>query len=123
MSRTRAASRSRNVAPGLIGVALAGYAVGGLVGATLVGRLHRRFRPGRLLIGVALVEAPLLFGLGVPWGPLWVAAVLLCAALGVPALQVLIDVAMIVLAGVLAVGAGCSATRRRLRDANWPPVN
>lgn len=89
---TIVALRAQQVAPGVIGVAVAGYAVGGLIGATLVGPLHRRFRPGRLLIGVALIEAPLLFGLGVPWGPWWVAAVLLCAALGVPALSVLVDV-------------------------------
>jgi MFS family permease len=89
---TIVALRAQQVAPGVIGVAVAGYAVGGLIGAMLVGPLHRRFRPGRLLIGVALIEAPLLFGLGVPWGPWWVAAVLLCAALGVPALSVLVDV-------------------------------
>jgi MFS family permease len=84
--------RAQHVTPGLIGVAIAGYAIGGLIGATLVGPLHRRFPPGRLLIGVALIEAPLLLGLGVPGGPWWVAAVLLCASLGVPALQVLVDV-------------------------------
>jgi MFS family permease len=71
---------------------MAGVAVGGLLGAVLVGPLHRRFRPGVLLIGVVLVEAPLMACLGVPWGPWWIGLVLLCAGLGLPALQVLIDV-------------------------------
>ncbi|HEX5404514.1 MAG TPA: MFS transporter [Pseudonocardiaceae bacterium] len=84
--------RQQHVSPSLIGVAVAGYAIGGLIGAALVKPLHRRFQPGHLLIGVALFEAPLLFGLGIRLGPWWVAALLLCAGLGIPALQVLVDV-------------------------------
>jgi predicted MFS family arabinose efflux permease len=84
--------RRQAVAPLSIGVALAGLAVGGLVGATLVGPLHRRFRPGALLIGFATVLVPLVAALGIPWGPWWMAAVLMCAGLGMPALQVLVDV-------------------------------
>jgi MFS family permease len=84
--------RSQHVSPALIGVAVAGYAVGGLTGAALVKPLHRRWQPGQLLIGAALIEAPLLFGLGIKLGPWWVGALLLCAGLGIPALQVLVDV-------------------------------
>ncbi|HEX9334984.1 MAG TPA: MFS transporter, partial [Pseudonocardiaceae bacterium] len=71
---------------------LAGVAVGSLLGAALVGPLHRRCQPGALLIGVALIEAPLVACLGIPLGPWWTAMVLLCAGLGQPALQVLVDV-------------------------------
>jgi MFS family permease len=84
--------RAQHVSPALIGVAVAGYAVGGLTGTALVRPLHRRWQPGQLLIGVALLEAPLLFGLGFRLGPWWVGALLLCAGLGIPALQVLVDV-------------------------------
>jgi MFS family permease len=84
--------KRQQVAPLLIGVALAGLAVGGLVGAALVGPLHRRFRPGALLIGFATILVPLVAALGIPWGPWWMAAVLTCAGLGMPALQVLVDV-------------------------------
>ncbi len=80
------------VAPWLIGVTLAGLAVGGLVGAALVGPLHRRFRPGVLLIGFVSILAPVVAALGIPWGPWWMAAVLMCAGLGMPALHVLVDV-------------------------------
>jgi len=84
--------KRQQVAPLLIGVALAGMAVGGLVGAALVGPLHRRFRPGTLLIGFATVLVPLMAALGIPWGPWWMAVVLLCMGLGMPAMQVLVDV-------------------------------
>lgn len=82
----------QSVRPLFIGVALAGYAVGALVGATLVTSLHRRWRPGMLLLGVVGVEAPLVVCLGLPFGPWWMAAVLMAAGIGIPALQVLVDV-------------------------------
>jgi hypothetical protein len=40
--------------PRTIGIAVAGDAVGTLLGAAFVGRLHRRLPPGWLLIGVGL---------------------------------------------------------------------
>jgi MFS family permease len=82
----------QSVRPLLIGVALAGFAVGGLVGATLVTSLHRRLQPGVLLLGVVGVEVPLVWCLGLPFGPWWMAAVLVAAGIGIPALQVLVDV-------------------------------
>ncbi len=75
-----------------IGIAVAGEAVGTLLGAGLVGRLHRKVTPGALLIilgGVFTAVTPLL---AVPWGPWWVFAVIGTAVLGVPAMWILIDV-------------------------------
>lgn len=74
-----------------IGLVLASVAVGGLAGAPLVKPLHR-IRPGVLLLGVCLIEVPMVVGLALPLGPLWVAALLFVPSLGVPALRVLIDV-------------------------------
>lgn len=84
--------RQQSVRPLLIGVALAGLAIGSLGGAALVGPLHRRFRPGWLMIGVVAVETPLVACLGVPLGPWWMAAVLACVGLVIPAVEILVDV-------------------------------
>lgn len=80
------------VRPVFIGIALAGFAVGSLLGATVVTPLHRHLGPGALLLGVVAIEAPLVACLGLPWGPWWMAAVLMAAGFGIPALQVLVDV-------------------------------
>ena len=71
---------------------MAGLALGGLAGAALVGPLHRRLRPGVLLVGVVVMQVPVFAALVLPFGPWWVMAVLGIAMLGVPALGVLIDV-------------------------------
>jgi MFS family permease len=89
---TVVALREQAVPPWQIGTAMSGLAIGGLAGAALIGPLHRRLRPGVLLITVAAVEVPILAALAVPLGPWWVAGVLFCAKLGVPALRVLVDV-------------------------------
>lgn len=83
--------RQQSVSPVMIGVALAGGAVGGLAGAPLVRPLHR-LRPGVLLITVCALEVPLFALLAVPLGPWWMAGVLFLAMLGVPAIRVLLDV-------------------------------
>ncbi|MEY9872879.1 putative MFS family arabinose efflux permease [Streptacidiphilus sp. MAP12-33] len=75
-----------------IGLALAGSAVGGLVGAALVGFLHRRFRPGTLLIGIVALDAVVIASLAVARGPWATSALLLVGMLGIPALSVLLDV-------------------------------
>ncbi|WP_326621694.1 MFS transporter (plasmid) [Streptomyces anulatus] len=75
-----------------IGLALSGEAIGYLTGAALVTRLHRRFRPGMLLLGVVwlclLGTATLLL----PASPVRVFLLLFVVSLGKPALYVLIDV-------------------------------
>jgi len=83
--------RDQHVPSAQIGLVLAAVAVGGLAGAPLVKPLHR-IRPGVLLLGVCLIEVPLVFGLALPFGPWWVAALLFVPSLGVPALRVLVDV-------------------------------
>ena len=75
-----------------IGLALSGAAVGGLVGAALVKPLHRRFRPGGLLLGIVASEIPLEITLGLVHGPWLVAGILFGSALGIPTLSVLLDV-------------------------------
>jgi predicted MFS family arabinose efflux permease len=84
--------RDGGASPRTIGIAVAGDAVGTLVGAGLVGRLHRRLSPGWLLIGVGLAFTIFVPLLAVPLGPWWVFGVLAAAMLGVPSLRVLIDV-------------------------------
>jgi MFS family permease len=83
--------RNQHVPSAQIGLVLAAAAVGALAGAPLVKPLHR-IRPGVLLLGVCLIEVPMVFGLALPLGPWWVAAVLFVPSLGVPALRVLLDV-------------------------------
>jgi MFS family permease len=83
--------RDQHVRPGLIGVALAGAAVGGLAGAPLVKPLHR-IRPGVLLLTACLLEIPFVLGLAVPLGAWWVATILFLSSLAVPALRALVDV-------------------------------
>jgi MFS family permease len=83
--------RDQHVPSAQIGLVLAAVALGGLAGAPLVKPLHR-IRPGVLLLGVCLIEVPMVVGLALPLGPWWVAALLFVPSLGVPALRVLIDV-------------------------------
>jgi MFS family permease len=83
--------RDQHVPSAQIGLVLAAAAVGGLAGAPLVKPLHR-IRPGVLLLGVCLIEVPMVAGLALPLGPWWVAALLFVPSLGVPALRVLLDV-------------------------------
>jgi predicted MFS family arabinose efflux permease len=76
----------------MIGVAMSGLALGGLAGAALVKPLHRRLRPGVVLLVVLAMQVPVFVALAVPLGPWWVMCVLFYAMLGVPALSVLLDV-------------------------------
>ncbi|GLZ29517.1 MFS transporter [Lentzea sp. NBRC 105346] len=78
--------------PWTIGLALSGTAVGGLFGAALVAPLHRRFRPGVVLLAVIGLEVPFIAALALPYGPWWVGGVLLLGSMGLPATRVLMDV-------------------------------
>jgi len=81
-----------------IGLALAGFAAGGLAGTALVKPLHRLLRPGVLLIVVVLAEVPVLLGLSSPGGlggPVWIGAMCFAFGLGLPSIRVLIDVLII----------------------------
>jgi MFS family permease len=83
---------AHHTASGLIGVALSGMAVGMLLGAPLIERLHRRLSPGKLLIIVSTVMTGCLALLVVQAGPWWIFGVLIASALTLPALRVLIDI-------------------------------
>jgi len=84
--------REQSVSASMVGVATAGLALGGLVGAALVKPLHARLRPGVILLAVVGVQVPVLAGLSVELGPWWAGALLFCAMLGVPVLRVLVDI-------------------------------
>ncbi|MFE1317608.1 MFS transporter [Kitasatospora phosalacinea] len=75
-----------------IGLALTGEAVGGLLGALLVTRLHRLLRPGALLLVVAWAAVLSFAAPAAAPGPLVVLAALALTGLGVPALRVMLDV-------------------------------
>ena len=83
--------RDQSVSSAMIGVALAGGAVGGLAGAPLVRPLHR-LRPGVLLLAVCALQVPVFVLLAMVTGPWWMAGLLFASMLGVPAIRVLFDV-------------------------------
>jgi predicted MFS family arabinose efflux permease len=84
--------RNAGESPRGIGIAVAGEAVGTLIGAALVGRLHRLMGPGKLLVAVSAWLTAMLPLLAVPLGAWWVFGVIAVAMLGIPSLRVLLDV-------------------------------
>ncbi|MCP2309595.1 MFS transporter [Kitasatospora paracochleata] len=74
------------------GFALAGEAVGGLLGAPLVTRLHRRLAPGALLLSVGWLGVVLFLVPAAVGGPVAVFCSLAAMTLGVPSLRVMVDV-------------------------------
>jgi MFS family permease len=83
--------RQQHVSAGAIGLALGAGAIGGLAGVPLVKVLHR-LQPGVLLLSVGLLWIPVFALLAVPFGPWWVAGLMLVGMLAGPAIRVLIDV-------------------------------
>jgi MFS family permease len=79
-------------APGMVGLTVAGFAVGGLAGAALVRPLHNRLSPGLLMLWLGGVDVVLITALSLPFGPWWLAATLFLLGLGGPAMRVLIDI-------------------------------
>jgi MFS family permease len=76
-----------------IGLILASFAVGGVLGAPCVPKLHSLLQPGQLLIGLGLLITVAcamigLFALGGFWMAAWLAAI----GFAVPAAEVLIDI-------------------------------
>ncbi|MFG2824287.1 MFS transporter [Kitasatospora sp. NPDC048365] len=84
--------RDGGTSTGGIGLALAGEAVGGLLGAPLVTRLHKRLAPGALLLVVAWLAVPMFLLPALLGGPVVVFCSLAVMMLGVPALRVMVDV-------------------------------
>ncbi|WP_405861023.1 MFS transporter [Streptomyces sp. NBC_00090] len=84
--------RDQHHSPGTIGLALSGTAVGMLVGSALVPRLNRLLSPGALLLSASALTTVAVALLALPLGPVWVFAMLTLAALGLPALKILVDI-------------------------------
>ena len=84
--------RDRHTSSAVIGVSLSGMAIGTLLGAPLIERLHQRLAPGQLLLLVSSLMTGCLALLAVPAGPWWILGVLIVSALTLPALRVLIDI-------------------------------
>jgi predicted MFS family arabinose efflux permease len=85
-------ARNEGVPTHYIGLILAAFAAGAILGAPLIPMLHRRVRPGWLLIGfVALVTAVLPL-LAIPLGGFWMAGCVAVIGMAMPALQVLLQV-------------------------------
>ena len=84
--------RDQHHSAGTIGLALSGTAVGMLVGSALVPRLNRLLSPGALLLCASTLTTVAVALLALPLGPVWVFAMLALAALGLPALKILVDI-------------------------------
>lgn len=86
--------RHQSVPSTEIGLALgAGYA-GGIAGILVIKILHR-LRPGVMLLAICLVIVPVITLLALPFGPWWVAGLLFVALLGLPSVQVAMDILVI----------------------------
>jgi MFS family permease len=76
-----------------IGLILAGYAGGGILGAPCVPRLHALLRPGQLLIGLGLlITLACLMIASFPLGGFWMTGWIAAIGFAIPAAEVLIDV-------------------------------
>ncbi|MDI5966355.1 MFS transporter [Streptomyces sp. SL13] len=84
--------RSHGTHTGGIGLALSGEAVGGILGALLIGRLHRLMGPGKLLLASTWICVPLFFAPLLPGGAVTVFLALVVTMLSMPALRVMVDV-------------------------------
>jgi MFS family permease len=78
-----------------IGAALAGFAVGALLGAAITRGLNRLLRPGVLLLAVGGSQVVVLLALAAPLGPWWDGAACAGYGLGIPAIKVLIDILIV----------------------------
>jgi MFS family permease len=78
--------------PGIVGLTVAGLAVGGLVGTLLVRPLHDRLSPGALMLWLGGTAVVLIAALSLPLGAWWLATALFLLGLGGPSMRVLIDI-------------------------------
>jgi predicted MFS family arabinose efflux permease len=81
--------------PWQIGVALTGFAIGGLAGTAIVKPVHRLLAPGMLLLAVGASQVLVLLALAVPAGPWWAGAACLGYGLGIPSIRVLMDILIV----------------------------
>ena len=85
-------ARREGVPTHYIGLILAAFAAGAILGAPLIPRLHRLLRPGWLLIDFVGLVSLTVGLLAVPLGGFWMAGLIAVVGLAMPALQVLIQV-------------------------------
>lgn len=78
--------------PVIVGLTVAGLAVGGLAGTLLVRTLHDRLSPGALMLWLGGTAVVLIAALSLPLGPWWLATALFLLGLGGPSMRVLIDI-------------------------------
>jgi len=84
----------QSVSSAQIGIVLGVSGAGGIAGIGFVKILHR-LRPGVMLLAVCLGFTVVIALLAVPFGPWWVAGLLFIAMLGIPAIQVSVDILVI----------------------------
>ena len=85
-------ARGEGVPTHYIGLILAAFAGGAILGAPLIPRLHRLLRPGWLLIDFVGLVSLTVGLLAVPLGGFWMAGLIAVVGLAMPALQVLVQV-------------------------------
>jgi predicted MFS family arabinose efflux permease len=86
--------RHQSVPSPQIGIVLGVGSAGGIAGIGFVKFLHR-LRPGVMLLAVCLGFTVVIALLAVPFGRWWVAGLLFIAMLGIPAIQVAVDILVI----------------------------
>jgi MFS family permease len=85
-------ARHQGVPTRYLGAILAAFAVGGVIGAPLVPRVHALMRPGQVLATFGLICAAVLALLAVPFGGFWMAGCMLTVGLLLPAVEILVNV-------------------------------
>jgi MFS family permease len=85
-------ARHEGVPTHLIGLILASYAAGAILGAPFIPRLHALLRPGRLLSVLGVLVTAGCAAVALPLGGFWMAGWLAAIGFVMPAVQVLVDV-------------------------------
>jgi predicted MFS family arabinose efflux permease len=85
-------ARREGVPTHFIGLILASFAAGGILGAPLIPRLHARLRPGQVLSGLGVLMTVATAAVALPLGGFWMAGWLAAVGFVIPAAQVLVDV-------------------------------
>jgi MFS family permease len=85
-------ARHQGVPTRYLGAILAAFAVGGIIGAPLVPRVHALLRPGQVLAVFGLCAGTVIALLAVPFGGFWMAGCMLSIGLLLPAVEILINV-------------------------------
>ncbi|HEX4787206.1 MAG TPA: MFS transporter [Actinospica sp.] len=85
-------ARREGVPTHFLGLILASFAAGGILGAPFIPRLHALLRPGRLLSILGVLVTVGCAAMALPFGGFWMAGWLAAIGFVIPAVQVLVDV-------------------------------